>query len=159
MTISRWVVLAVLGGLAYASAGVAQGTEDVTISNSVGQSASPVQAGVANLVTVGPEGASFDFGEVVNRTGSAVTWVIANMGDASSGTLAVISSDPVNFAPNPTSCASIPPGGSCNVSVTFNPQVTLAPGERVEFQAVLSVPGLSYAFAGTGRPPFSAEDP
>jgi hypothetical protein len=156
MTISRWVVWAVLGSMGYASVGLGQ---DAVISNSEGPSPVPVQAGVANLVTAAPQGDSFDYGEVVQRTNSTVTWVIANIGDAASGPLPVTSSDPINFTANPTSCGSIPPLGSCNVSVTFTPQVTLQPRERAEFTAVLSVPGLSYTFDGTARPPFSAEDP
>jgi hypothetical protein len=145
-------------GAINASFSVTGGSNQLTIPLRATAAAAAPPA-VAALVTSSPQGASFDYGEVVQRTDSTVTWVIANTGNAASGALAVTSSDPLNFAPSPTSCPAIPPLGSCNVSVTFTPQADLQPRARSEFRAILSVPGLSYTFEGTARPPNSAEDP
>lgn len=114
---------------------------------------------VANLVTTAPPGTSFNLGETVERTTSTVTWVIENDGDASTATLAVTSTDPLNFTPVPASCPPLAPGETCRVSINFNPQITLALRARADFRAIFSVGALSYTFSGVARPPNQAGDP
>lgn len=117
----------------------------------------PLQAG-ANVVTTSPEIiGGFNFGPTPVDTIQQVTWSVTNIGDTATEALILSSTNNIQFSASVAACAPLAPLDSCDVTITYAPGQSLAAHSSTF--SVVGFPGSAYIFSGSGRPPFSAENP